>query len=102
MSDAAKLRKKYGKAVRISLDVKNYLEKRQRGTESYDSILRRLFGLPTRKGDTQPLGLLFVIPNGEAPITKLTLAEARGQAILRAARRGSKKAEAVLTYQEVP
>lgn len=97
-----KQRKKYGKAVRISLDVKNYLEKRQRGSESYDSILRRLFGLPTRKGEAQPLRILYVVPNGEAPITKSTLAEARGQAILLAAKRGAKKADAVLTFQEVP
>lgn len=99
---AADKRKKYGKAVRISQDVKTYLEKRQRGTESYDAILRRLFGIPTRKGETQLLKVYYVVPNESNPIVRKTLAEARGEAILLATKRGIKKAESVITVQEVP
>jgi len=99
---ARQAREKYGKAVRISKDVKTYLEKRQRGTESYDATLRRLFGLPDRKGNAQPLRTLWIVPNGTAPIARLTQAEARGDAIVLAAKRGIKKAEQVIQVQEVP
>jgi hypothetical protein len=97
-----KNKKKYGKAVRISQDVKVYLERRQRGKESYDAILRRLFGLETRKGEAQPLHTYYVIPNNGDPIIRASLAEARGEAILLATKRGIKKAEQIVTVQEIP
>lgn len=99
---AADKRKKYGKAVRISQDVKTYLEKRQRGEESYDAILRRLFGIPTRKGEAQPLKIYYVVPNEASPIIRRTLAEARGESIIVATKKGIKKAESVITVQELP
>lgn len=97
-----KKEEQWGKAVRISLGVQNYLKKHQRGKESYDSVLRRMFGMPTTKGKAQELLRYFIVPNGTDPVIRKSVAEARGAAILLAARKGIKKAEAVIEVREIP
>lgn len=97
-------RGKSGRAVKLSKEVIAWLEKNQRRIndkriESYDEILRRLFGLPTRRGERQPTLTYFVLPNEGEPLIFQDKAEARGAAVIRAVRRGLKKAEAVVTVR---
>jgi hypothetical protein len=101
-----KQRKAKGSPVKLSHEVITYLNKKKRrdsGTpaESYDSVLRRLFGLPTTKGEEQALETFFVIP-AEEPLIFRDKAEARGAAVLRAVRKQTKKPEFVLTVRECP
>ena len=104
MSEEAKQpRKKKGRVVRLSKEVETYLSRKRKGSESFDSILRRVFGLPDRKGNEQPLKTYYVIDNGgKSPIIKRDKAEAKGEAIILAVRKDSKKTERVLTVREVP
>lgn len=101
VSTATRRKKKEGKVIKISHFLANYLRKRGSRGESFDSILRRHFGLPDRKGKPNKLAYYYVVP-GEKPIIRTDLAEARGEAIVQAARKGLKKAVAVLTLREVP
>lgn len=90
------------KVMRISPAVVSYLTKRRRKRESFDSILRRLFGLPTLKGALQELTTYFIIPNGDRPIVRLTKAEANGEAVLLATKKGLRTTEKVTKALEVP
>ena len=94
-------RKKQGKVVKLSQFLVSYLKRRGAKGESLDSILRRQFGLPDRKGTAQPLALYYVVP-GQPPQVSDDLADARGKAIVAATKKGLKKAAAVLTVREVP
>lgn len=80
-----------GRPVRLSNEVISVLTRKKRREESCDSILRRILGLPARNGSTQHLESFWVLPS--TLTVKSTLAEARGEAILQAVRRGHKKAE---------
>lgn len=90
-----------GKAVKLSQAVVTYLRKKGEETESYDSILRREFGLPSRKGEDQSLCVYYLVPGGKPELSE-SLAEARGAAILLAARKGLKKAVSIITLREIP
>lgn len=90
-----------GKVIRLSKAAENYLKKRQHDDEKLNDTLRRILGLPNRRGEAQPLRIYYVVPNGHAPIVRLSLAEARGEAILLATRKKLKKAEAVIIVQEM-
>lgn len=97
-------RKRTSKVIRLSRDVFNFIGRKARKGESADSTLRRLFGLADRKGTPQDLRVYYVVPNDGKPIIRDTEADARGEAILLAARRrlGAKKAERVIEVREIP
>ena len=54
---ARKRRKRHitGKPVRLSNELLSYLDRRIRGSRSYDAYLRKVFGLADWQGEPQPL-----------------------------------------------
>ncbi len=96
---------KAGKVVKLSHEVIAWinprkLRKGEANVESYDAALRRFFGIPTLKGESQSLRKYYVIENEGEPLIFRTRAEARGVAIVRAVRKGSKKPEHVMLVVE--
>ena len=91
-----------GKVVRISPSVRTFLNNKRLKKESYDACLRRLHGLPSRKGRPQPLPIFYVLENEGQPAVFLDEAEAKGFAIRLAVRRQRKKTERVIPVQEIP
>lgn len=97
----SKTKRKTGKVVKLTRFLANWLRARGARDESFDSILRRQFGLPSCRGEAQPLSLFYVIPGPPAQVSD-DLAEARGKAIVAATRKGLKRAQSVITVREVP
>lgn len=95
-------RTRTSRLVRLSAVVLRHLKEKAQKRESADLTLRRLLGLPDKKGKAQTLELYYVIPNGGDPKISRDLAEARGEAILLAAGKGLKRAERIITVQELP
>lgn len=79
---------KPGKVVRVDPMIWKFLGSQRKPKETVSAALRRLLGLPSRKGE-DPQGIIYILP--ESGIVCQTLAEARGEAILRAVKRGKKK-----------
>lgn len=100
-SAQGKTKRKEGKVVKLSQFLAAFLRRKGARGESFDSILRRQFGLPSRTGEAQPLALFYVIPGPPAQVSS-DLAEARGKAIVAATRKGLKKAQSVIIVREVP
>lgn len=97
------------KPIKVSDEVLRVLSRLRGHSESYDACLRRHFGLASRKGEPQSLLKYYIVDagEGEAPIARRTLAEARGEAILLSVKRGGKRTDnykkvPVLTVREVP
>lgn len=106
MASAAK-KKETGRVVKLSKELIGWINQRklrkgEKNVESFDSFLRRSFGLDARSGEKQGLKIYYVLPNDQEPLIFLTKAEARGAAIVRAVRQGRKKAEAILCVRETP
>lgn len=80
-----------GKPVRLSNEVLNVLRVKLRRGESFDSMMRRLLGLPDRHGKPQEVRTYWILP--QAMRVARTLAEARGESILWAVQNGKKKTE---------
>lgn len=93
---------KKGRVIRLSPEVELFLRKHRKKSESFDATLRRRFGLPTRKGEPQELGIFFVLENSGRPLIFTEEPEARGFAVELAIRKRTRKAERVLTVQEIP
>lgn len=96
-----------GKPIKVSRTVYEYLTKLKEPKEGYDALLRRHFGLESRKGHPQPLATYYIIDTPEDLVVKRTLAEAKGEAILLAVKRGQKltdkkRKDAVRTVRELP
>lgn len=97
-----------GKPVRVSWEVYNFVqkyakEKKPDGTpfkESFDSILRRLFGLPTKKGDDQSLRVFWTVP-GQKKLYE-DRADAAGASVLLAHKSGKRKARKPIRLKEFP
>jgi len=67
------------------------LANKLRRAESYDSLLRRILGLASRRDEPQPLEVFWVLPS--TLLARKSLAEARGEAVLQAVRNGKRKTE---------
>lgn len=91
-----------GKVVRISPDVRRFLNNKRLKNESYDGCIRRLHGLESRAGEAQPLHVFYVLLNEGQPEIFAEEAEAKGFAIRLAIRRNRKKTERVIPVQEMP
>ncbi len=94
------------KVIKLSDEVADALDSLRERKEGWDSMLRRHFGLPSRFGKPQPLAEYFVVA-AEKPVICRTKAEANGEAILLAVRRGQKKSDRkakdpVIRVREVP
>jgi len=112
--DKERIRK--GKVVRLSEEVQGYLDsllqtKVSRSgrefREGYDSLLRRHFGLKAKNGHPQPLRCYYIIDTPTQLIVRRTLAEARGEEILLAVKRGQKlnhkqRKDGIVTVRELP
>ncbi len=87
-----------GRVLRVSDDVFAYLN-RKRAKRSFDCLFRTLLGLPDREGIPQPL------LEGWLEITSgrffFNAAEARGEAVMAAARAKSKSVNKPLKMREV-
>lgn len=86
-----------GKLIRISDDVFNLLQKKRQG-KSWDSLMRRMLGLPDRAGITQPLVVGWL--DQDTGQLYLDEAEARGAAVVAAAKRGTKKIKQPIKMRE--
>lgn len=90
-----------GHLIRISDHVWNTLQKKRTNNtyESWDSLLRRMLGLPNRKGELQPLieGWLEVI-SGQFYLKEN---EARGAAVWESAKRKTKQVPKPIKLREV-
>lgn len=53
------------KVMRVSGPVLARLRRLKRDKESLDGLLRRLLGMPTRKGEPQPLKRFYLLPNDD-------------------------------------
>ena len=86
---------KPGKVIRVDeLTFRFISEKRRRG-EPVTALLRRLLGLPSRKGIVER-PTQYVLPSDLHP----TIEDARGEAVLRAVR-GKRKAEEPKIVREI-
>ncbi len=100
--------KKYdGKVVKISRELYAHLGELRLKGEGYDGMLRRYFGIPSRTGHPQPLRTYYVIDSPKDLLVRRTVAEAKGDAILLAVKRGQKinhkeKKDAVIVVRELP
>lgn len=104
---AAKKLTEGGRVVKLSRDLYAHLTELKQKGEGYDGLLRRQFGLPSKKGHEQPLREYYVIDTPDDLIIKRKLPEARGEAILLAVKRGQrlsdkKRRESVIKVREMP
>ena len=81
---------KKGKVVRLTPDLVKLVSSEQREGESVPSVIRRLLGLTGE--------LIYVLPSD----IHETVADARGEAVLRAVRRKGRKIERPLAVRRVP
>lgn len=90
-----------GKPIRVSDLVYNTLQKKRANNskESWDCLFRRMLGLPDRRGNEQPLveGWLE-ITTGQMYIHQ---ADARGAAVMEAAKAKTKKVNKPIRMREV-
>lgn len=98
---------KDSKVIKLSAPLVAHLNGLREGKESYDSCLRRHFGLPSRTGHPQELREYYVIDSPKQLSIHRSQAEAKGEAILIAVRAGQKRTdkqrkEPVLTVRETP
>lgn len=101
MARKAKPNRDKGKPIRLSNKVLETLDKKKKGRESYDAILRRVLGLPTRKGLEQSLRTFWLLPS--KLIVRSSRAEAKGEAVLQSVQQGKKKVmEAPIKVVEMP
>ena len=88
-----------GSPIRVSDEVRAHLEKKRQGRTSFDSLLRRMLGLPKRSGEKQPL------VEGWLEITTakffLDEADANGAAVVAAAKAKTKKINKPIRMREV-
>lgn len=89
-----------GKPVRLSWEVLKYVKRYAGAKESFDSVLRRLLGLPTKKGEKQELRVFWTVP-GQKKLYE-DRADAAGESILLAHKSGKRKAKKPIKLKEFP
>jgi len=91
-------KKQKGKVIRVSELTYGLLAKKRQSKMSWDALLRRQFGLPDKRGNPQPLGEWYVLP--EAMQVFDSLPKAKGAAVLNAVKSKSGRAERPLKVRE--
>lgn len=89
---------KGGKAIKLSHEVIDRLKRKQRKRESFDSVLRRILGMPSRSGERQELKILYALT--EPGLVFERLEEARGESMVQAAMKKKRKAEKPIKLRE--
>ena len=97
-----KNKKREGRIIRVSHDIEDLLFAHRSGRESFDKTLRRILGLPVRKGDEPERRTYFLIESARKYHVFMDKKEARGAAIQLAIRAGRKKPESVIRTVELP
>jgi hypothetical protein len=87
--EKSKARPKPGKVLRVDPLIWKFLSDRRKPKETNSALVRRLMGLPPRKGDATEAKTWFILP--ESKVACHTIEEARGAAIVIAVRTGKKK-----------
>jgi len=90
---------KGGKAIKLSHELIGVLKKKQRKNESYDSILRRVLGMPKRSGEKQDLKIIYMLTRPEKIVFDRK-ADAVGEAMILAAMRKKRNAEKPIKFRE--
>lgn len=93
---ATTAKKKPGKIVRIDPALERLVEAKRRGRESVSATLRRLVGLPSRKGGID-VKVFYVLPSH----AHASIEEARGAAVLEKIRQKKTKAESPIELREI-
>lgn len=93
----SKARKRESKLIRISKNVLTLLDSK-RGSGSYDLILRRLLGLPGKKGESA-IKEYYLLLGANKIFSEA--ADARGQALVRAVKLKQEKPERLVRVREV-
>lgn len=83
-----KSKEKPGKVIRVDTHTWKFLTQNRRPKEQISTLVRRLFGIPARKNEYE-VKTFYILP--ESRIVCDSIEEARGEAILRAVRKGKKK-----------
>lgn len=96
MSKKKKQKKRLSRIIRISRPVDEWLTQHRRGKESFDTTLRRLFGLADKKGTPPETRTYFILDNEGEPFAYCDRASARGAAITLAIRKSKKRPERIL------
>jgi len=91
-----KAKKKPGRVIRIDPLLVKTLEEKKRPYETMSGLLRRLMGLPSRKGAVE-VRAYYVLPSDMAE----TVEEARGRAIIEKVKRKLAKPERPVVVREV-
>lgn len=86
------------RVIRISPDLHEQLVRKKPAKQSWDSFLRRAFGLQVRKATKAALIERWVLPSR----TFKFIADARGAAIEYAVAAGTRKTEEPIRMREVP
>lgn len=92
-------KKPKSKVVRVSETVLDEANRLKKGKETLDSILRRVLGLPTRKGIPQHLLELWLVPS--SGFVHTDKAKAKGEAVKQAVKKGRLHPEKLIRLREV-
>jgi len=84
--------KRGGKAIKLSHELISLLKNKQRKNESYDSVMRRVLGMPTRTGKDQLLEVFYILTRPR-PIVFSELKDAVGESMIRSAMKKQQKPE---------
>lgn len=96
INETTKKKEKPGKVLRIDALTWKYITELKRPKESFSGLIRRLIGLPSRKGITE-VSAKFVLPSD----LHRSIEEARGAAVLRAVRAKRKETEEPIAVRSV-
>lgn len=88
-----------GKVIRVSQKVHDVLSQKLHEKDSWDSLLRRLHGIPGKKLHAPALREYFILPSTMQVFQ--TLGKARGAAVVNSVKKGMRKAELPLRVREV-
>lgn len=88
-----------GKVIRVSQKVYDTLKRHLREKDSWDSMLRRLHGIPDRRRKEPRAREFWMLP-GALQVFE-TESKARGAAVVNGVKRGLRKAEAPIRVREI-
>lgn len=75
---------KKGKVIRCSTEVIHHMESMKKPREGWDAFIRRLLGMPTRKGEPQEKGsITYYLVESSGKVYR-SLSQARGEAVRQA------------------
>lgn len=88
-----------GQVIRVSREVHTALAKKRTAFRSWDALMRCLLGLPARVGTHPDLHEAWLVPGSARWFARR--AEARGESVRLAAKRGSENPDSPIKMREV-